>query len=71
MDGDWIKAIVAVFGVVFAVGGAVSAVLQVKWLREQRKILRGILDLLRAMRHSGAEREPVSQAMVSVQLLKR
>lgn len=71
MDGDWIKAIVAVFGVVFAVGGAVSAVLQVKWLREQRRILRGILDLLRAMRPSGAEQEPVSQAMASVQLLKR
>ena len=52
MEGHWIKAIVAVFGVLFAIGGAVSAFLQAKWLRDQRKTLRGILDVLRAMRGS-------------------
>ena len=50
MESQWIKTILAVFGVLFAIGGASSAFLQAKWLRDQRKILRGILDVLRAMR---------------------
>lgn len=50
MEGDWTKAILAVFGALFAIGGALSAFLQAKWLRDQRKILRGILNVLQAMR---------------------
>jgi len=47
------KTILAVCGVLFAIGGGVSAFLQAKWLRDQRKTLRGILDVLHAMRESG------------------
>ena len=60
MEGHWIKAIVAVFGVLFAIGGAVSAFLQAKWLRDQRKTLRGILDVLRAMRGDGTKKGIIS-----------
>ena len=50
MEGHWIKTILAVFGVLFAIGGVVSAFLQAKWLHDQRKILRGIVNMLQAMR---------------------
>jgi hypothetical protein len=60
MESHWIKTIVAVFGVLFAVSGAVSAFLQVKWLRDQRKTLRGILDVLRVMRGDDIKRGDVS-----------
>ncbi len=48
MESYGVKTILAVFGAIFAIGGAVSAFLQAKWLRDQRKILRGILDVLQA-----------------------
>ncbi len=50
MESYWIKTTLAVFGVLFAIGGAVSAFLQAKWLSDQRKTLRRILDVLQAMR---------------------
>ncbi len=50
MEGHWTKTILAVFGVLFAIGGALSAFLQARWLRDQRKTLRRILDVLRAIR---------------------
>jgi len=53
MEGHWIKTILAIVGALFAIGGAVSAFLQTKWLRHQRKTLRGILDVLQAMRGNG------------------
>lgn len=49
MEGPSIKIILTVFGVLFAIGGAVGAILQAKWLRDQRKTLRGILDVLHTM----------------------
>ncbi len=49
MKSHWIPTILTVCGVLFAIGGAVSAFLQTKWLRDQRKTLRGILDVLQAM----------------------
>ena len=57
MDGNWTKTILAVFGVLFAIGGAVSAFLQAKWVREQRKTLRGILVMLQAMRRGNIKKE--------------
>ena len=57
MKGHWITTILAVFGVLFAIGGAVSAFLQAKWLRDQRKTLRGILEVLQAMRGRTSSRE--------------
>ncbi len=53
MESHWTRTFLAVFGVLFAISGAVSAFLQVKWLRDQRKTLRGILDVLRAMQSQG------------------
>jgi hypothetical protein len=50
MEGPWVKTILAVFGILFAIGGAVSAFLQAKWLRDQRKTLRAILGVLQTMR---------------------
>ncbi len=52
MDGHGIKTILAVFGVLFAIGGAVSAFLQAKWLRDQSKTLQGILGVLQTMQRS-------------------
>ena len=49
-ESHGIKTIVAVFGILFAIGGAVSAFLQAKWMRDQRKALRGILNVPQAMR---------------------
>lgn len=53
MEGHWIRTILAVFGILFAIGGAVSAFVQAKWLRDQRKTLRVILDALEALRGGG------------------
>lgn len=50
MEGHWIKTTAAVFGVLFAIGGALGAFLQAKWLRDQRRTLREILNVLQAMR---------------------
>ncbi len=53
MEHHWIQTILAVCGVLFAIGGIVGAFLQVKWLRDQRRTLREILDALHAMRGNG------------------
>ncbi len=50
MEDHGIKTILTAFGALFAIGGAVGAFLQAKWLRDQRKILQGIFDVLQAMR---------------------
>ncbi len=70
MEGDWIKTILAVFGVFFAIGGALSAFLQAKWLRDQRKTLRGILDVLQAMRGGDIKKGIISNPVTPSRMLK-
>lgn len=70
MEGYWIKTILAVFGVLFAIGGAVSAFLQAKWLRDQRKTLRGILDALQAMRGKDIKKGIISNSVTPSRTLK-
>lgn len=50
MESHWVKVLLFVFGILFAVGGAVSAFLQAKWLRDQRQTLRKILEVLQITR---------------------
>ncbi len=70
MEGHWIKTILAVFGILFAIGGAVSGFLQVTWLREQRKTLRWIVDALHAMRGHDVEQGAVSHPVTPSRMLK-
>ncbi len=60
MEGHWIKTILTVFGVLFAIGGAASAFLQAKWLYGQRKILREILDALQTIRDDDTKKGIIS-----------
>ena len=69
MEGYEIKAILAICGVLFAIGGAVSAFLQAKWMFDQRKTLRGILDVLRAMRGDGIKEGVVSNPVTPSRML--
>ncbi len=70
MKGHWITTILAVFGVLFAIGGAVSAFLQAKWLRDQRKTLRGILEVLQAMRGKDIKQGIISNPVTPSRMLK-
>jgi hypothetical protein len=60
MEGPWVTPIVGVFGVLFAIGGALSAFLQAKWLRDQRRTLQLILNVLQATRADDVKKESVS-----------
>ncbi|PIQ83440.1 MAG: hypothetical protein COV75_07335 [Candidatus Omnitrophica bacterium CG11_big_fil_rev_8_21_14_0_20_63_9] len=70
MEGPWIKTILTVFGVLFAIGGAVGAFLQAKWLLDQRRTLRGILDVLQAMRVDGIKRRVISNPVTPSPMFK-
>jgi len=69
MEDHGIKTILAVFGVLFAIGGALSAFLQVKWLREQRKTLKGILDVLQTMQGNDIKKRVISDPVTPSKLL--
>ena len=71
MDGHGVKIMVAVLGALMAVGGAVSAFLQAKWLRDQRKTLRGILDVLQAMRGKRGKKGTISNPAMASRMLKQ
>ncbi len=70
MEGRWIKTILAVFGVFFAIGGAVSALLQAKLLRDQRKTLQRILDVLQAMRGKDIKKGIIPNPATPSRMLK-
>jgi len=47
MEGDGIlKIILAVWGVVFTINSALSAILQTKWMHDSKKLLKEIRDAL-------------------------
>jgi hypothetical protein len=69
MEGHWIKPTLAAVGVLFAIGGAVGAFLQAKWLHDQRKTLQVIVDTLHAMR-GGDMKGVVSNPMTPSRTLK-
>ena len=70
MESYWIKPTLAVFGGLFAIGGALSAFLQAKWMRDQRKLLRGILGVLQAMRGDDIKKGTVLNPVTPPWMLK-
>ena len=70
MEGYEIKAILAICGVLFAIGGAVSAFLQAKWMFDQRKTLRGISDMLHTMGNHDTTQGDISNPVTPFRVFK-